>query len=229
MYIVVSLRLVWNKYLNTRPKTNVWKPGWKQAGTCKFFTLFQNFTDLGLKNNPFSWFRELAPPSEKSTSYFRENGYEHRCTLWSEVGDRELSSTTITQRSEKMSASGRAVIIMMTSSNGNIFRVTGPLCGEWREGLVFSLIRASTNDWVNNRGAGDLRRHPIHNDVTIMIVCHLMKITYDLAPYLRSKLSWTVGNANQSWTTSAYWCSIQGIGSTPCGIKKSHGLITVTL
>ena len=47
---------------------------------------------------------------------------------------------------------------MMTSSNGNIFRVTGPLCGEftgpaefpaqgqWRGTLMFSLICARIND-----------------------------------------------------------------------------------
>ena len=56
---------------------------------------------------------------------------------------------------------------MMTSSNGNIFRVTGHLCGEytgphkgqWRGTLMFSLIWAQMNRWVNNRDAGDLRRH----------------------------------------------------------------------
>ena len=40
---------------------------------------------------------------------------------------------------------------MMTSSNGNIFRVTGPLCGE-----------------LNNREAGDFRRHRGHYDVSVM-------------------------------------------------------------
>ena len=43
-----------------------------------------------------------------------------------------------------------STIFMMTSSNGNIFRVTGPLCGEftgdhkgqWRGVLIFSLIYA---------------------------------------------------------------------------------------
>ena len=58
-------------------------------------------------------------------------------------------------------------IIMMASSNGNIFRVTGPMCGEftghrwiplthkgqWRGALVFSLICVWTNGWVNNRDA----------------------------------------------------------------------------
>ena len=72
-------------------------------------------------------------------------------------------------------------LCMMTSSFGNIFRVTGPLCGEftghrwnlrhkgqWHGALMFSLICASTNGWVNNRGAGDWRRHRAHNDVTVM-------------------------------------------------------------
>ena len=71
-------------------------------------------------------------------------------------------------------------MFMMTSSNGNIFRVTGPLCGnspvpvnsphkgQWRGALMFSLIRVWINDWVNNREAGDLRRHRGHYDVNVM-------------------------------------------------------------
>ena len=64
---------------------------------------------------------------------------------------------------------------MMTSSNGTIFRVTGPLCGEftghkgqWRGALMFSLICVWIHDWVNNGEAGDLRRHRGHYDVTVM-------------------------------------------------------------
>ena len=61
--------------------------------------------------------------------------------------------------------------LMITSSNGNTFRVTGPLVrgnhrspvnsphkGQWRGALMFSLICAWINGWVNNREAGDLRR-----------------------------------------------------------------------
>ena len=76
---------------------------------------------------------------------------------------------------------------MITSSNGNIFRVTGPLCGEftgrspvnsphksqWRGALMFSLICAWTNDRVNNRDAGNLRRHRPHYDV-IVILCDML-------------------------------------------------------
>ena len=67
---------------------------------------------------------------------------------------------------------------MITSSNGNIFRVTGTLCrestghrwnkGQWRGALMFSLICVWTNGWVNNRDTGDLRRHGTHYDVTVM-------------------------------------------------------------
>ena len=76
--------------------------------------------------------------------------------------------------------------LMITSSNGNIFGVPGPLWGDrwdwpfvrgpvdslhkgqWRRALMFSLICAWTNGWANNRDAGDLRRHHAHYDVTVM-------------------------------------------------------------
>ena len=57
------------------------------------------------------------------------------------------------------------------SSNGNIFRVTGPLWGDhqsrvdspnkdqWRWALMFSLTCSWTNGWANNRDAGDFRRN----------------------------------------------------------------------
>ena len=70
---------------------------------------------------------------------------------------------------------------METSSNGIIFYVTDHLCGEftghrwiphkgqWRGALMFSLICAWINGWVNNREAGDLRRHCAHYDITVML------------------------------------------------------------
>ena len=70
---------------------------------------------------------------------------------------------------------------MMTWSNGNIFRVTGTLCGEfivspvnsphkgqWRGALIFSSNCAWINGWVNNREAGNLRRHCAHYDGIVM-------------------------------------------------------------
>ena len=72
---------------------------------------------------------------------------------------------------------------MRRSSNGNIFRVNGPVSGihwspvdspykgQWRRVLMFSLICAGTNGWANNRDAGDLRCHRAHYDVTVMLNC----------------------------------------------------------
>ena len=59
------------------------------------------------------------------------------------------------------------------------FRVTGLLCGKFtghrriprtkaNYALMFSLICAWINGWVNNREAGDLRRLRAHYDVTAM-------------------------------------------------------------
>ena len=43
-----------------------------------------------------------------------------------------------------------------------------PHKGQWRGALMFSLICTWINDWVNNREAGDLRRHRGHYDVNVM-------------------------------------------------------------
>ena len=72
---------------------------------------------------------------------------------------------------------------MMTSSNGNICRVTGPLWGEssghwWiplttrpvtRSCDVFYDLRLR-NGWANSRGAGDVRCHRAHQDFTVMSI-----------------------------------------------------------
>ena len=68
----------------------------------------------------------------------------------------------------------------MTSSNGNIFRVTGHLCGNSPVPSEFPTQRPVTrsfdvyfdlrpnNGWVNKCEAGDLRRHCAHYDVIVM-------------------------------------------------------------
>ena len=78
----------------------------------------------------------------------------------------------------------------MTPSNGNTFRVTSPLCGEFTghrwvpftkpvmRASFFSLACAWSNGWVKNADAGDSRRHRAHHDVTVMLSfpahCQLM-------------------------------------------------------
>ena len=51
--------------------------------------------------------------------------------------------------------------------------VNSPHKGQWRGALMFSLIYAGINGWVNNREAGDLRRHR----VTVMRQQQLAKPT----------------------------------------------------
>ena len=46
--------------------------------------------------------------------------------------------------------------------------VNSPHKGQWRGALMFSLICAWINGWVNNREAGDLRRHRAYYDVAVM-------------------------------------------------------------
>ena len=46
--------------------------------------------------------------------------------------------------------------------------VNSPHKGQWRGALMFSLICVWINGWVNNREAGDLRRHGAHYDVIVM-------------------------------------------------------------
>ena len=49
--------------------------------------------------------------------------------------------------------------------------VNSPQKGQWRGALKFSLISTWTNGWVNNRDAGDLRRHWAHYVITVMHIC----------------------------------------------------------
>ena len=46
--------------------------------------------------------------------------------------------------------------------------VNSPHKGQWRGALMFTLICARINGWVNNCEAGDLRRNRAHYDVIVM-------------------------------------------------------------
>ena len=54
--------------------------------------------------------------------------------------------------------------------------VNSPHKGQWRGALMFSLIFAWINDWVNKREAGDWRHHLAHYDVTVMIHIGFQKV-----------------------------------------------------
>ena len=76
--------------------------------------------------------------------------------------------------------------IMMTSSNGNIFRViNGPLSpvnsphkGQWRGALIFSLICAWINGLANKREAGNYRRHRAHHDIIVMFYMNIARLQF---------------------------------------------------
>ena len=53
--------------------------------------------------------------------------------------------------------------------------VNSPHKGQWRGALMFTLICARINGWVNNREAGDLRRYRAHYDVIVMIASTIRK------------------------------------------------------
>ena len=70
--------------------------------------------------------------------------------------------------------------------------VNSPHKGQWRGALMFSLIYAWINDWVNNREAGDLRRRRGHYDYTVMnivVVCLLQyqyRFLVSICPFERA-------------------------------------------
>ena len=67
--------------------------------------------------------------------------------------------------------------------------VNSPHKGQWRGALMFSLLCAWINGWVNTSEAGDLSRHRAHYDVTVMIslirgVMIYRKTKYGMYDYL---------------------------------------------
>ena len=57
--------------------------------------------------------------------------------------------------------------------------VNSPHKGQWRGALMFSLICAWINVWINNREAADLIRHRAHHDVRVMII---LVYTWNIPP-----------------------------------------------
>ena len=102
----------------------------------------------------------------------------------------------------------------MTSSNGNIFRYTGPLCGEFTGHWWIPLTKASDaelwcflwsaswiNRWINNRDADDLRRHHVHYDVSVMHYCHLVPVFHQRP---RDHLCMRPGNERRRYIVTSF-------------------------
>ena len=111
------------------------------------------------------------------------------------VGKQLQSASVIGPDIHKTFTRSLSELYMMTSSHGNIFRVTdlcegnspvnSPHKGQWGGALVFSLIYVWANGWVNNRDAGELRRHWAYYAITLcLFVWFITKsfLTYSFFP-----------------------------------------------
>ena len=143
----------------------------------------------------------LQPPSFK----FKR---KHRARILSAVTPHNTPPTTGSEKTNRKYHVEK-VHVMVTSSNEKHFPrywpfvrgiqqwpVNSPHKGRWRGALMFSLICAWTNDWANNREAGDLRRHRAHHDVTVMVpFCYEQQWQvswhkYRLTDYDRIRTKW---------------------------------------
>ena len=101
----------------------------------------------------------------------------------------------------------------MTSSNGNIFRVTGHLCGEFIGHRWIPITKASDaelwyflwsapwiNGWVNNREPGDLRHPHAHYDVIVMAryVISIIPYTESWDAYLLKRTTFNFTNRDRN-------------------------------
>ena len=77
---------------------------------------------------------------------------------------------------------------------GGIHRapVNSPHKGQWRRALMFPLICAWINGWINNGEAGDLICHHVHYDITVMGVriMHQQPRNAQFADFITSVEPW---------------------------------------
>ena len=87
--------------------------------------------------------------------------------------------------------------------------VNSPHKGQWRGALMFSLICVRINGWVNNRYAGDLRRHQVHYDV-------IVTITY------QTIVSQTSASVTDTFAESRTWIKDHTPQKTVCIRRQYH-------
>ena len=82
-----------------------------------------------------------------------------------------------------------------------------PHKGQWAS--MFSLIRAWTNGWVNNRDAGDLRRHRTHYDVIV-----LPNAAWSYIIFFLDMLTWLIWYPYQHHCSfnNNFWLFVLGMG-----------------
>ena len=99
--------------------------------------------------------------------------------------------------------------------------VNSPHKGQWRGALMFSLIRAWINGWVNNGEAGDLRRYRAHYDVIVMATPTMVVI---LNRHLKHQfLTYTcpeLVHYRACRCSSTEWCKTTSKDANDCKIRN---------
>ena len=93
--------------------------------------------------------------------------------------------------------------------------VNSPHKGQWCGALMFSLIWAWINDWVNNCEAGDLRCHHGHYDVIVMWTKYLWQTFH--GSLMRERHQMSIISSNRDLLSffvitqlyAVYWRSVQ--------------------
>ena len=96
--------------------------------------------------------------------------------------------------------------------------VNSPHKGQWRGALMFSLICARINGWVNNGEAGDLRRHRPHYDFTVICHGNSTRGTEDLIPI-----------ASFQGVGSVQRCHLTSTGNPIVEIRRSYDRLISTM
>ena len=68
--------------------------------------------------------------------------------------------------------------------------VNSPHKGQWRRALMFSLICDCTTVWINNRDAGDMRRHRAPYDFTVIANANYERIASRSEALFRTEDLW---------------------------------------
>ena len=110
--------------------------------------------------------RKCSRQSDKWLSYRRMTwGMSHGQRYGYKLSHDAMSRVLITWWRRQMETFSALLAICAWKSP---VMVNSPHKGQWRGALMFSLILAWINGWVNNREAGDLRHHQAYYDVTVM-------------------------------------------------------------
>ena len=107
--------------------------------------------------------------------------------------------------------------LLAICAGNSLVPVNSPHKGQWRRALMFTLICARINGWVNNRETGDLRRYCAHYDVIVMYWTLGNKVHWQQYSYkkIRFKMS------SAKW--QPFCLSLTVLTKTPSSIYSLHG------